>query len=78
MLLAGLGVGNGGNVATEGRGVERCAECGAGDVIMAHRALPCRHLFCYVCVAGSLEKVPGFRCAVCGAGVHGVERITFG
>jgi peroxin-2 len=51
-----------------------CAECGAGSPNMAHIALPCRHFFCYVCLAVALEKDPGYACKRCGVSVHALTR----
>lgn len=76
-VLGAIGV-RGAAAAEDGRGVTRCAECGAGDVVMPHRVLPCKHLFCYVCLAAALERSPALVCRACGAGVHGLERVKFG
>lgn len=77
-VLAGLGVAERAPLAgEEGAGEDKCAGCGSAEITMKHRALPCQHVFCYVCVRAELERDPGMRCGVCGAGVHEIERMKF-
>jgi peroxin-2 len=51
-----------------------CAECDSTTPTMAHFALPCRHTFCYVCLAVALEKDPGYACKRCRVAVHALTR----
>lgn len=77
-VLAGLGVAQHSTiVGGDGLGVDKCGVCGGGEITMKHRAKPCSHVFCYTCVATELERDPGMRCGVCGAGVHDIERVKF-
>lgn len=60
----------------DGGSVRACAQCESRSPTMASLAMPCRHLYCYVCLAVAIEKDPGFTCDVCGVAVHAISRVT--
>lgn len=64
--------------AGEGRSAlgQSCGVCGSSTPTMPHLALPCRHRFCYVCIAVSIEKEPSVSCQHCGVAVHAIARAT--
>jgi peroxin-2 len=53
-----------------------CPRCESSSPCMAHIALPCRHVFCYVCLALAMETDPGYKCKRCGVSVHAYQRLT--
>jgi hypothetical protein len=53
-----------------------CPRCESSSPCMAHIALPCRHVFCYVCLALAMETDPGYKCKRCGVSVHAYKRLT--
>jgi peroxin-2 len=53
-----------------------CAHCGSTSPCMAHIALPCRHIHCYVCLALAMEIDPGYKCKNCGTSVHALKRLV--
>jgi peroxin-2 len=53
-----------------------CTHCGSNSPCMAHIALPCRHIHCYVCLALSMETDPGYKCKHCGTSVHALKRLS--
>lgn len=57
------------------RGVEGCVGCQA-QAVMPHEALPCRCLYCYVCLRRVVEGI-GSTCEGCGGRVAEVERVTY-
>lgn len=58
------------------RATASCHICGSSAPVMPHAALPCRHMFCYACVAAALETDPSYRCESCDVAVHSLERVT--
>lgn len=56
------------------RNSSRCYICQASPPVMPHFALPCRHLFCYTCIATAVEEDPYFKCGQCKTPVHKIER----
>lgn len=54
----------------------RCAGCGVGRPVMPYVALPCRHVYCYVCLAVSMEQEANYSCKRCGVTVHASSRVT--
>lgn len=55
---------------------QSCGICSNSTPTMPHLALPCRHRFCYVCIAVAIEKEPSFSCQRCGVAVHAISRAT--
>jgi peroxin-2 len=53
-----------------------CGICGNGTPVMPYLALPCRHKYCYVCIAVAVEKEPSLACTRCGVAVHAISRAT--
>lgn len=51
-----------------------CAICGSSTPKMPHKALPCRHTYCYVCLASARERDPWFACVRCNLRVHAISR----
>lgn len=84
IVAAAIGSGGGGGggarvveVEGEGEGREgRCGVCGAGRPVMPFVALPCRHVYCYACLAVGMEKEARFSCGRCGVAVHAKARVT--
>lgn len=67
--------GGGGGRVVKGRG-RVCQICRVEPPVMPHYSLPCRHLFCYVCLATAVEDDPYMKCPQCGTPVHEMERYT--
>lgn len=55
---------------------QNCGVCKSNTPTMPHLALPCRHRFCYVCIAIAIENEPSFSCQHCGVAVHAIARAT--
>lgn len=51
-----------------------CGVCGTTEIISLCYAHPCRHPYCYYCLAASLATRPDFACKVCGRKVQGISR----
>ncbi|GLC33108.1 hypothetical protein PLESTB_000369600 [Pleodorina starrii] len=60
--------------AAAGGGVQPCPLCGAEEPLTAVVALPCRHVFCYYCLAANTQADPGFRCPADGVRVAAMRR----
>lgn len=54
----------------------KCQICETSSMVMPHVALPCRHTFCYTCVAMALEADPSYKCDSCNMAIHTLQRVT--
>jgi len=53
---------------------EQCTKCKRRDVALPFEALPCRHVFCYVCLFTECATDPGYCCPRCGRRVEELAR----
>lgn len=53
-----------------------CPLCGAPDILVPFVAMPCRHIFCYVCLRAQCEADAQFACPLDGARVTALRRLA--
>lgn len=54
---------------------EPCPVCGAAEVLTPFLALPCRHAFCYYCLASNVATDSGYACPLDGKRVDALQRL---
>jgi peroxin-2 len=62
-------------VSQEHSGKIRCRLCGKSRPLMPHILIPCRHLFCYVCMAMKIRTNGSEGCPYCGSEFERAESV---